>query len=106
MEQVVGEVDVFDIAFEAHAPSLLVGVGVVADAVAGLDDAAVEIGIHLRVLAQHEEGRLGIVLVQRRENPFGDAGRGAVVEGEEHAVLVVDLPDQIRHQAPDYFRWF
>ena len=80
--------------------------GVVADAVAGLDDAAVEVGIHLRVLAQYEEGRLGIVLVQRRENPFGDAGRGAVVEGEVDGRPVLHLPDEVGHQPADEFRRF
>ena len=103
MDQIVGKIDILRIAFEAHAPSLLVRIGVVAHLVPGVENALVEVGIHLDVLAQHEEGRFGIVLVQRRKNPLRDARRGTVVEGQEHAVLVVDLPDQVRHQAPDYF---
>ena len=103
MDQIVGEIDILRIAFEAHAPSLLVRIGVVAHLVPGVENALVEVGIHLDVLAQHEEGRFGIVLVQRRKNPLRDARRGTVVEGQEHAVLVVDLPDQRREQVTDYF---
>ncbi len=105
VNQVVGKVHILRVALQAHAPALLVGIGVVAHAVPGVDDAPEQVGIHLDVLSQHEEGRFGIVLVQRGEYPLRDAGRGSVVEGEEDAVLVVDLPDQVRHQAPDYFRW-
>lgn len=106
VNQIVGKIHILRVAFEAHPPSLLVRVGVVADPVPGIEDALVKVGVHFDILAQHEERGFGIVLVQRGKYPLRDTGRGAVVEGEEHAVLVVDLPDQIRHQAPDYFRWF
>jgi len=80
-------------------------IGVVAHLVPGVENPPVEVGIHLDVLAQHEEGGFGIILVQRRENPLRDTGRRSVVEGEENPLLVGDLPDQVRHQTPDYFRW-
>ena len=106
MDQVVGKIDILRITFEAHAPALLVRVGMVADPVSGIEDPPVQVGVHLDVLTQHEEGCLGIILVQRRENPLGDTRRGTVVERKEHPVGIVDLPDQVRHEPPDYFRWF
>ena len=100
------EIDIFDISFEAHAPPLLVRIGVVAYAVPGIDDPLVEIGIHLHVLAQHEKRRFGIVLVERRKNPLGNAGCGTVIEGEVDGRLVLHLPDEVRHQPADEFRRF
>ena len=35
-------------------------------------------------LAQNEKRRLGVVLLQHRQNPLRDARRGAVVEGQEN----------------------
>ena len=106
MNQVVGKIHILRIAFETHAPPLLVRIGVVAHLVSRIDDAPEQVGIHLDVFSQHEKRRFGIVLVQCGENPLGNAGSRSVVEREEHALRVVDLPDQVRHQPADYFRWF
>ena len=67
------------------------------------NDAAEKIGISLHVFAQNEKRRLGVVLLQHRQNPLRDARCGAVVEGQENPLRVVDLPDQRREQVTDYF---
>jgi len=103
VNQIVGEIDILDVAFQAHPPAFLVGVGMVTDLVARVHDAAEKIGISLHVFAQNEKRRLGVVLLQHRQNPLRDARCGAVVEGQENPLRVVDLPDQRREQVTDYF---
>ena len=93
------QVDILDITLERHTPSLLVRVGVVANLVALVEYALVEVGVHLYILAKHEEGGLGIVTLECGENPLGNAWRGAVVERKEDSITILSLPDEIGEEA-------
>ena len=94
-----GVVDILDISFERHPPTLLVRIGVVADLVPCGEDTVVEVGVHLGVLAQHEECGLGVVLLQGRQYPLRNAGRRTVVESQEDGFGVVDAPYHVGVEA-------
>ena len=63
-------------------PEIGMGVGVIADIVALGEDPSHEIGIGLRVLADDEEARANVLLLQDIENLRRPVRIGTVVEGE------------------------
>ena len=95
MENIIGKIDILDILLQRHSPTLLVGVGVVANLMPLVQNTLVQVGIHLGILAQHEEGGLGIVAVEGLEYPLRNARRGAIVKGEVDALGVIYLPHHI-----------
>ena len=104
MQDIVREIDIFEVTFETHAPTFLVTVGMVADGVSGVHDHAVQVRVLLGVFAEAEKRSFGVVLGQLVENPLGNAGRGAVVERQINPVAFGHRPDQRRKQASYEFR--
>ena len=87
-------------------PPFLMRVGMVANLMPGIDNTLIEIGIGLDVLAQTEERRFGIILVERGEDPLRNARGRTIVERQKNILTVLDIPNQIGHQAAQEFRWF
>ena len=106
MYYVARKIDIFQIAFQRHTPTLLVGICMVADLMPRIDDFLVEVGVQLDILAEYEEGGFGIVFFQSRENPLGDTRCRTVVEGQKYSVIIPNLPNQIGHQAANELRRF
>ncbi len=104
-QQSVGEVHVFQIAFEAHVPPFLVAVGVVADPVASLDDHPKKMRMLFGVFAQTEKRGFRVVFGQPVEDEFRHAGRGPVVEGQVDRIGFGHRPDQRGKHPADKLRW-
>jgi hypothetical protein len=87
-----GEGDVVEVSGGGGVEALEVVVGVVADGVSTGEDLAVGVGVFADVVADTEEGGSEAVGVEEVEEAGGDAGMGAVVEGEVNGVVVGGQP--------------
>lgn len=95
MYNIRGEIYILDISLASHTPPLLMRVGVVAYAMARLDDFGVEVGIHLYIFAQHEECCLGIVSFEGGQYPLCNTWRRTIIEGDIYAPIILDAPNYI-----------
>ena len=97
-----GQFHIVNILFGTYPPAVKVTVGVIAYGMALIEDAFVDFRVVFSVAPEAEECCLGVIFGQIVEYPFGDTGRGAVVESEKQLVLcVINLPLEFREKLSD-----
>ena len=63
------------------------------------------LGVFLNVLADAKKSGFGLILSQLLQNPFGDVGNGAVVEGEINYFFVGGhIPNELGIESPQQAR--
>ena len=95
MKDTIGKIHILDILLQWHTPPLLVRICVVTNLVAFVYNSLHKVGIHLGVLTQHEECGLGIIALQRGENPLCNTRGWPIVEGKKNSIMIVQFPNHI-----------
>lgn len=64
-------------------------IGVVADGVTSIEHLLHQCWVLVYLFSQQEEGRLGLVLLEFLQHPWGNFGGWAIVEGEEDLLFFI-----------------